>query len=142
MKHLFPLVLLVFFVGCDQYSGTVQKPIDHARVRELRREIMTTLEYIPSSKVIKTREQVLLDGGGDCADLSALLGSYMIDEGLIPFEFPVWELEGESARHMNVRYDGVIYDLTFPDWTREGFTEVAIYQWRNVVATWVIQGDL
>ena len=73
----------------------------------LTNEIRHDFEYVLSENTIRHPDDVVESGYGDCADLSLLLAVRMVSRGLRPV---LLHHDMGWLQHMNVEYDGVIYD--------------------------------
>ena len=129
MKLLSLCLVILLFIGCY--------PVDHLRVYELMLQA-SEIPYAASMDIIKTPVQTLADNEGDCGDLSGLLASWMIAEGLRPLEFVIWDGEDSRAYHANIRYFGVIYDPVFVVW-KQDWVEVNSYRWIDLQIMWFNQ---
>ena len=135
MKHLLTLVTLLALIGCAGTWYIVPAPKNHDRVSEIAAFVAARNSLEPSPDVIKRPMQTLEDRSGDCADLSALIAYWLVEERLLPFEFVIWD-GGYDALHANIRYYGVVYDPVFPGWTGEGWIEIESRSWGDLQATW------
>ena len=131
-------LLLTALTGCSIDSA------DHERAAELAVEIYETCDHVGDSTYVQRPEETIAAGSGDCFDLSVLLARRMIDEGIRPIKFVVYDNTLSDARHVNVEFDGERYDPTVSTgrweyWDR--YVEVERYTWSRMVYYWLFEAE-